>query len=138
MESHADTALRWIVLVPLLGTVVNGLLNRRLPRQVAGLLACATVGVSFVLSVMLFLRLTGMPAEGRLLTDTIYTWIGFENLRVDIAFTMGSIAVVASGIEAGEKLVVSELAAPVNGMAVTAVEDEALKARFAAIARNEE
>ena len=57
---------------------------------------------------------------------------------VDIAFTMGSIAVVASGIEAGEKLVVSELAVPVHGMAVTAIEDEALKARIAAIARNEE
>ena len=101
MESHADTALRWIVLVPLLGTVVNGLLNRRLPRQVAGLLACATVGVSFVLSVMLFLRLTGMPAEGRLLTDTIYTWIGFENLRVDIAFTMDPLSAVMALVVSG-------------------------------------
>ena len=57
---------------------------------------------------------------------------------VEIAFTMDGIAVVASGVKAGEKLVVSDLAVPVRGMAVTAVEDEALKARFAATARNEE
>ena len=50
MESHStEILLRWIVLIPLLGAAVNGILNRRLPRQVAGLLACATVGVSFAL-----------------------------------------------------------------------------------------
>jgi len=67
----AETALRWIVLTPLLGAVVIGLLVRRLPRRAAGLLACATVGVSFLLSVLVFLRLRGLPPEARLLTDTV-------------------------------------------------------------------
>jgi len=58
--------------------------------------------------------------------------------EVDIAFTMGSIAVVAFGPKVGDRLVVSELAAPVGGMAVAAIEDEALKARIAAIARGED
>ena len=41
MDSHTtETLLRWIVLVPLLGAATVGLLNRRLPRNVAGLLAC--------------------------------------------------------------------------------------------------
>ena len=94
--------LRWIVLVPLLGAAANGLLNRRLPRQVAGLLACAAVGVSFALSVVVFLRLTGMPAGERFLSDTVATWMGLGNFRVDLAFAMdplsGVMALVVTGV----------------------------------------
>ena len=55
MESHAvESALRWIVLVPLLGAAINGLLNRRLPNRVSGLIGCASVAISFALSVKVF------------------------------------------------------------------------------------
>jgi len=102
VESHAaETALRWIVLVPLLGAAVNGLLNRRLPRQVAGLLACAAIGVSFALSVKVFLRLVGMPAEARLVSDTVCTWIGFGSFQVDIGFAMDQLGAVMSLIVTG-------------------------------------
>ncbi|MCB1182440.1 NADH-quinone oxidoreductase subunit L [bacterium] len=94
--------LRWIVLVPLLGAAVNGLLNRRLPRQVAGLLACAAVGISFALSLTVFLRLAGMPAEARFVNDIVTTWIGFGNLQVDLGFAMdplsGVMALVVTGV----------------------------------------
>ena len=106
MESHAteivsEVLLRWIVLVPLLGAAANGLLNRRIPRQVAGLLACAAVGVSFVLSVVVFLRLTGMPADGRLVSDTMATWMGLGNFRVDLAFAMDPLSAVMALVVTG-------------------------------------
>ena len=79
MESLAtESLLRWIVLLPLLGAAVVGLLNRRLPRQVAGLLACTTVGISFGLTVSVFIRLLGRAPAARSLGDTLTTWIGFE------------------------------------------------------------
>ena len=83
-----EMMLRWIVLVPLLGAAINGLLNRRLPRPVAGLLACTAVGISFAMSVMVFLRLTGLPAEARYLSDTVATWLAFGNLQVDLGFAI--------------------------------------------------
>ncbi len=103
MESHAtESLLRWIVLVPLLAAAVGGLLNRRLPKQVAGLLACGAVGVSFALSVTVFLRLTRMPAAERFVSDTMGTWIGFGNLQIDLGFTMdplsGVMALVVTGV----------------------------------------
>ena len=106
MDSHAteigsEVLLRWIVLVPLLGAVANGLLNRRIPRQAAGLLACAAVGVSFILSVVVFLRLTGMPVEGRLVTDTMATWMGLGNFRVDLAFAMDPLSAVMALVVTG-------------------------------------
>ncbi len=103
MESHAtESLLRWIVLVPLIGAVAGGILNRRLPKKVAGLMACGTVGVSFALSVTVFLRLTRMPVAERFVSDTMATWIGFGNLQIDLGFSMdplsGVMALVVTGV----------------------------------------
>ena len=103
MESHAtETLLRWIVLVPLIGAAVGGLLNRRLPKKIAGLFACGAVGVSFALSVTVFLRLTRMPAAERFVSDTMATWISFGNLQIDLGFSMdplsGVMALVVTGV----------------------------------------
>jgi len=86
VEPSVDTALRWIVLLPLLGAAINGLLNRRLPRRLVGLIACGSVGLSFVLTVRLFLRLKDLPVAERLITDSLYTWLGFGALTVDLGF----------------------------------------------------
>ena len=102
MESHStEFLLRWIVVVPLLGAALNGLLNRRLPRQAAGLLACGAVGISFVMSVVVFLRLTGMPAAERMVTDTVATWIGFGNFQIDLAFAMDPLGAVMALVVTG-------------------------------------
>jgi len=103
VESHTtETLLRWIVLVPLFGAAVGGILNRRLPKKVAGLLACGAVGVSFALSVTVFLRLTRMPAAERFVSDTMGTWIGFGKLQIDLGFSMdplsGVMALVVTGV----------------------------------------
>ncbi len=89
------------MLVPLLGATVNGLLNRRIPKQVAGLLACGAVGASLVMSLVVFFRLTGMSPEHRLLTDTVATWMGFGNFQVDLAFTMDPLSAVMALVVTG-------------------------------------
>ncbi|MFT5234333.1 MAG: NADH-quinone oxidoreductase subunit L, partial [Candidatus Krumholzibacteriia bacterium] len=102
MESHtSEILLRWIVAVPLLGATINGLLNRRIPRKLAGLLGCAAVGSSFVMAVMVFLRLKAMPAEARLLTDTVTTWIGYGNFQVDLGFAIDPLNAVMALIVTG-------------------------------------
>jgi len=87
--------------VPLLGATINGLLNRRIPRQVAGLLGCATVGASFVMSIMVFLNLKALPATERLMTDTVTTWISFGNFQVDLGFAIDPLNAVMALIVTG-------------------------------------
>ncbi len=89
------------MLVPLLGAAINGLLNRRLPKQAAGLLASAAVGASFVMSVIVFLRLTGMAPEHRFVSDSVATWMGFGNFQVDIGFAMDPLSAVMALIVTG-------------------------------------
>jgi NADH-quinone oxidoreductase subunit L len=86
--------LRWIVLAPLLGAAVNGLLNRRLPRQVAGLLGCATVGISLILSIRVVMALAALPADERVMTDTVGRWLSFGNLHLDIGYLLDPLSAV--------------------------------------------
>ena len=97
-----ESLLRWIVLLPLLGAVTNGLLNRRLPKPAVGAIACGTVGLAFVLSLVSFLRLAALPAESRLLTDIVAPWLGYGPLRVDLGFALdplsGVMALIVTGV----------------------------------------
>ena len=68
-----ESTLRWIVLIPLIGAALNGFTVRLMPRKLAGIIACSAVGISFLLSVRLFIAMVGMDAADRSLHDLVYT-----------------------------------------------------------------
>ena len=51
-----------VPILPLAGFLINGLLLGRLPRPVVSFVACTTVGLSFIVSLLLFFELKGLPA----------------------------------------------------------------------------
>lgn len=84
------TLLRFIPLIPLLGTVLNIFFGVRWGRGKAGLLACAAVGLSFLLSLWVVLVL---PAGGGF-KDTVFTWIDSEPFRADLSFSVDALTAV--------------------------------------------
>ncbi|MGE5302654.1 MAG: NADH-quinone oxidoreductase subunit L [Alphaproteobacteria bacterium] len=82
--------LRWIVLIPLLGSAVNIFFGRRLGKMTAGLLACLAVGISFALSAYVFWLL---PATG-VFRDTLYTWIESGPFQVKLSFQADALTAV--------------------------------------------
>ncbi|MGM0982001.1 MAG: efflux RND transporter periplasmic adaptor subunit [Pseudomonadota bacterium] len=54
-----------------------------------------------------------------------------ERRAVSVAFEQGNLAVIADGLEAGERVVVDDLPAAIAGMALEPRRDEALEARIA-------
>ena len=56
--------VRWIVLLPLLGAALNGILGatlqKRFGKGVISLIACSVVGLAFVLSLHAFRHLLGL------------------------------------------------------------------------------
>jgi NADH-quinone oxidoreductase subunit L len=89
---------------PLAGWLINGLLGRRLPRAVPGVLASAAVGASFATALALLADHLGTaPAEGAHATLVpLFAWIGAgeftvaANLLVDaLSLTM---ALMVSGV----------------------------------------
>ncbi len=82
MESamHAvstPTSLLWLVVfLPLFGFIINGLTGRKLKNsKVVDLFALGTVGVSFLISCVLFAKLMGMEEGSRSLHQSLWTWL---------------------------------------------------------------
>ncbi|HEX9263269.1 MAG TPA: NADH-quinone oxidoreductase subunit L [Candidatus Binatia bacterium] len=99
METPIQTDfIRWIVFLPLLGAIVNGLLGakiqKRLGKGAISLLACAPVVIAFGLALYSFLILKGLESEKRFLIDNLYPWIQLGSLKVDMAFLIDPLSAV--------------------------------------------
>jgi NADH-quinone oxidoreductase subunit L len=101
--------LAWIVLLPLIGFVVNGLLGTRLARVVGlrgpvlgagpvGLIACALPLAAFGLTGVAFARLAGSAQP---LVDVAYTWASFGPLPLEIAFHFDRLSAVMTLVVTG-------------------------------------
>lgn len=73
--------LRWIPLIPLLGSVINVFFGQSLGRRNAGLLGCAAVGASFAIASYVFFQL---PPAG-ILRDPLYTWFESGSFKVNLS-----------------------------------------------------
>jgi NADH-quinone oxidoreductase subunit L len=90
--------LRWIVLFPLLGAGINGILGaqiqKRFGKGAISLISCVSVGIAFVFALIAFGQLLGLEPEHRFLLDNLLYWIHIGNLNVDIAFWVDPLSAV--------------------------------------------
>ncbi len=88
--------LAWIVLLPLAGAALLGLVGRKLPVRLAGGIATAAVGGSFLLGLAAFLRLRALAGQGEAaaLTQTLYHWLAVGNFTADAAFLFDPLSAV--------------------------------------------
>src|SRR5512140_450150 len=98
-------ALRWIVLLPLIGAAINLTLGSRIQRSV-GRVAVAVLGsgmalASFAVAVTGFLRLRTLEPESRLLIDTVLPWLHVGTLNVSIAFQLDPLSAVMALVVTG-------------------------------------
>lgn len=91
-----ETSLSWIILLPLLGSVLNGFLRLKSPYN--GLIATLACFASFVLSCLAFSKLN----PGTLLVDPGYTWFAAGHVNVRMSFElssfMGAMLLVITGV----------------------------------------
>jgi NADH-quinone oxidoreductase subunit L len=66
----------WLIpLLPLLGSAINGILGKRFPKSLISLIACGSVGASFLVAISAVLQLTSLPAAERSFVLPLFTWI---------------------------------------------------------------
>ena len=98
VEATESTLIRWVPLLPLLGAVVHGLLlaffRKPLGRSLTIVLSCGSVIASFVLSLLLVVELTQLPAGSRVMTDSMFAWIGTASFSADAAFLLDPLSAV--------------------------------------------
>src|SRR5574340_548515 len=90
--------LRWIVLLPLFGAMLNGipgiLIQRRFGKKAISLIACTPVVIAFVLAVRVLVHLLSLDPEQRFLLDRLWTWFDIGGARADIAFLADPLSAV--------------------------------------------
>src|SRR4029434_4850027 len=90
--------IRWIVFLPLLGAIINGLVGVKIQKSMGkgaiGFIACAPVVIAFGLSLYAFFLLKDLEPEKRFLIDNLYRWIDLGSLKVDMAFMVDPLSAV--------------------------------------------
>ena len=90
-----------IPLFPLIGVIINGILLRKAPEKLTGIIGCATVFGSFLVSVLAFVELLGNDPAHRTLINVIYTWISVGDLTLPMAFQFDPLSAVMSMVVSG-------------------------------------
>ena len=78
----------WLIpLFPLIGFLINGLLGKKIKNEkVIGSIGAFAVFCSFIVSVMTFSKLIGLPDAERSVNIKIFTWMTSGTFNADIAF----------------------------------------------------
>ncbi|RPJ86488.1 MAG: NADH-quinone oxidoreductase subunit L, partial [Acidobacteria bacterium] len=83
-----------IILFPLLGALVNGVVGKRLSRGLNAVIGCLTVGLSFALAAVVFRELLLLGPDDRTISFKLFTWIESADLTVDAAFLLDPLSTV--------------------------------------------
>ncbi|MFI5252481.1 MAG: NADH-quinone oxidoreductase subunit L [Bacteroidota bacterium] len=85
----------YIVLVPFIGFLVNGLLGKKInSEKITGIIGSGAIGVSLILAVMIFIEMLKSPAEDRMHIVRLFTWISAGTFSVDIAYQIDQLSIV--------------------------------------------
>src|SRR5579863_6153159 len=88
---HATWA---IPLFPLAGFGLLVLLGRRLGDPLAGWLATAMAGGSFVMSLIVFAGLLGRSSDHRVFVQTVWDWIPVGGFKIGVSFLVDPLSMV--------------------------------------------
>ncbi len=98
--------LVWIILAPLLGAFINGVVfasgfykrviggDEHTENRIVSLLGCGVIFISAILSSILFLRLMGLAPSDREIVQELYLWIPSGDFSVSIAFLFDPLSCV--------------------------------------------
>jgi len=74
----------WLIpLFPLLGYLITGLLNRKLSKNLTGLVACGALAASFIVSLLIFLEENHTRASH---TVVLFDWISSGSFHANFSF----------------------------------------------------
>ena len=90
--------LRWIVALPLIGAVTNGLfgalIQERFGKRAVHTIACVPVIIAFLIAVRAFFHLVGLDPHDRMLLDHVWTWIHVGSLKAEVAFLVDPLSAI--------------------------------------------
>jgi NADH-quinone oxidoreductase subunit L len=85
----------WLIpLFPFIGFLINGLVGKSLPKSVVGTIGSAAVGMSFLVTVAIFLEFLKLPEGTHAVQKVMYTWIASGPFAVSVAFLIDPLSLI--------------------------------------------
>jgi len=97
----------WLIPVfPLIGFIINGLYGKRLPKNVVGAIGAGVIGLSFALTVAIFLEFLKLPVAARPVEKVVFTWIAAGAFSEPIGFLVDPLALIMLLVVSGVSFVI--------------------------------
>ncbi len=91
-----------ILLLPLAGFLVNGLFGRRLSDKTVGVIGAGVIGAAFVVAIISFAELLGLPENSRVINPTYFKWLMVGDLKIPFGFLLdplsGVMILIVTGV----------------------------------------
>jgi NADH-quinone oxidoreductase subunit L len=85
--------LVWLIpLLPLIGFTINGLLNKKMPKTIAGILASSALAAAFCIAFSIFLEIKDM--HGMIPAVKLFNFINVGYLKIPFAFLVDPLSIL--------------------------------------------
>jgi len=103
----------WLIpLFPLIGVLINAFVGRWLPRRLVAIIASLAVGASFVMAVLVFFAMLGLPAElegggnGRERIMPLFSWIVAGDFKVEANILLDQLSILMTLVVTGVSTII--------------------------------
>jgi len=96
-----EAFVQLIPIFPLIGFLLIGLTNKKLPKPIVNVLACGSVFLSFVSGAIAFFGILAMPVGSRSIVTKLFDWIVIGNFNTSISFNFDPLSAVMVLVVAG-------------------------------------
>jgi NADH-quinone oxidoreductase subunit L len=85
----------WLIpFFPFLGFLINGLWGQRLSKNVVGIIGSGVIGLSFLVTIKIFLEFIKLPAAARPVEKVVFTWIASGTFTAQAAFLIDPLSLI--------------------------------------------
>jgi NADH-quinone oxidoreductase subunit L len=79
--------LTWLIpMFPLIGSIINGFYGLKLGKRLVGLIACGSVALSFLTTLLVFLGYVLLPESGAVYEQVLFQWIVAGDFNVQFGY----------------------------------------------------
>jgi NADH-quinone oxidoreductase subunit L len=97
----------WLIpLLPLLGSLINGLWRRNLSEASVAYIACGAVALSFLCSLIAFAELFNLPPADRVVESVVYRWVTSGDFQAAMGFLLDPLSAVMILVVTGVGLLI--------------------------------
>ncbi len=95
-----------IPLFPLIGSIINGFYGLKIGKNAVGLIACGSMTLSFLTSVLVYIGYLMLPEGQHVYEQVVWTWFGAGDFSVDFGFQIDPLTLVMMFVVTGVGLII--------------------------------